>query len=123
MRKAAILSLVIAMLFIAACKGSGEPVVYGKWQVSRVERGGDIMEGGSFKGSRYEFRKDGTVQATNERGDTVTSGFEHAGDSLIYTMQGQREVYVIDSLDDKNLWITAQVDGLETRIRMVKIDK
>ena len=120
----------VTVIFLAltmGCKTKEEPnYLLGRWKVFHVDRGGMIIGGKGFKGTEYDFRKNGTVFAeavSNANVDTMTSKYEHRGDTLIYIslVSQATEAYHIDSLTSTRLVISNNADGIPTRIRMLKM--
>ncbi len=95
----------------------------GDWRVFYVDRGGTIIGGRKFHGTAYTFRENGTVFAETHKGDTVTSRFEHKGDTLKYLGNGVEESYHLDTLNNERLVMSAEIDGIPTEIRMMRRKK
>jgi hypothetical protein len=121
--------VVMLLLLATACKPKEEPnLLLGKWKVFYIDRGGMIIGGRGFKGTEYTFRDNGTVfaQATsNNNQDTLTSKYEKRGDTLVYIslVTQAEEAYRIDSLTDARMVLFANIDGIPTQVRMLKLKK
>ncbi len=120
--------LLLGILILTGCKGEEPNYLIGKWKVFHINRGGMIVGGRGFKGTEYEFRENGTVfgQGTsNNNQDTLTSRYLHRGDSLVYIslVTQAEEAYHIDSLTESRLVISANIDGIPTRVSMLKLKK
>ena len=97
----------------------------GQWKVVYVDRGGMILSGPTFKGTQYTFRDNGLVFAENYNGDTLTSGYRQHGDTLTYMGIANpiQESYHVDTLTFEKLVLSAEIDGIPTKIRMYKRKK
>lgn len=96
-------------------------MIVGKWEVFRVQRDGEDIGGGRFKGSYYTFDAEGRALAISPMGDTVTSRYELHGDTLTYIGDRIREDYRLDSLNEKRLQLSHANDGIATVLNMVKV--
>jgi hypothetical protein len=116
------LALFFPLLLLAeSCEEELKPSVVGKWEVFYINRGGTILGGRKFKGTTYVFRENGTVFAQTPNGDTLTSNYRHSGDTLAYLGRGLEEVYHLDTLKPERLVISAEIDGIPTEIRMLRV--
>jgi hypothetical protein len=97
----------------------------GQWKTIYVDHGGTLLYGPTFKGTMYTFRPNGTVFAESHKGDTLTSMYKLNGDTLTYIAIGTlaEEVYHVDTLQPFKLVISAQIDGIPTKIKMAKRKK
>lgn len=95
-------------------------LLLGKWKVSVVERGGELIGGAGFNGSQYEFRADSTVVAMSS-GDTISVQYGRSGQSLIYKFDQGNERYRIDELNETTLKIFSDVDGVPTTSTLVRV--
>ncbi len=120
--------VVLTMILSFGCKAEKQNLIVGKWKVFHINRGGMIIGGRGFKGTEYEFRENGTVfgQGTsNSNQDTLTSKYLQRGDSLIYVslVTQAEEAYHLDTLTESRLVISANIDGIPTKVSMMKLKK
>jgi hypothetical protein len=118
----------LTFFFLLSSLGCSTPqpsLILGQWKVIYVDHGGTILQGRSFKGTQYTFRENETVFAESHKGDTLTSRYRLQGDSLTYVaiMTQVEETYHVDTLSALKLVISAEIDGIPTLIRMVKLKK
>jgi len=95
-------------------------LLLGKWKVSVVERGGELVGGAGFNGAQYEFRADSTVLAMSS-GDTISVQYGRSGQALIYKFAEGNERYRIDELSETTLKIFSDVDGIPTTSTLVRV--
>lgn len=118
----ALAGMMALLLLVFACQEPKKDQLIGNWKVFYVNRGGTILGGRKFNGTSYQFRKNGTVFAESARGDTLTSRFVRSDDTLKYIGTGLEEVYHIDTLNASRLVISAEIDGIPTEIRMLRLE-
>ena len=122
------ITVLLALTVFIGCKSEEPNHLIGKWKVFHIDRGGMIIGGRGFKGTEYEFRENGTVfgQGTsNNNQDTMTSRYVQRNDTLVYIslLTQAEEAYHIDSLTESRLVISSNVDGIPTKVSMLKLKK
>ncbi len=119
--------LFFCLLTVAIGCGAAEKPndLLGHWKVVYVDHGGIILSGPSFKGTQYTFRDNGLVFAESHKGDTLTSGYRLEQDTLTYMgiANPVEESYHVDTLTFEKLVLSAEIDGIPTKIRMYKRKK
>jgi hypothetical protein len=117
------------MMGLVGCKSNGPAeLLIGKWEVFRLDHGGTIMDGPSFKGTFYDFREDGKVlgiTGSNHGQDSVLSQYTIQNDSLQYASMTTNEhaVYHIDTLTTARLILSINIEGIPTTLTMRKVKK
>lgn len=114
--------ILASLLFSCGDAQSEAPkdLLIGKWKVSVVERGGELIGGAAFNGAQYEFRSDSTVLAINTT-DTVQVQYGRSEQALIYRFPEGNERYRIDELSETTLKIFSDADGIPTTSTLVRI--
>lgn len=120
-------ALCFASLLILGCEtGTKAPEIdpiIGEWQIFYVNRGGTILGGRKFHGTKFTFHEDGTVFTESYQGDTNTTRYAHHGDTLKYIGNEVEENYHLDTLNQERLVMSAEIDGIPTEIRMMRQNK
>jgi hypothetical protein len=117
------------MMGLVGCKSNGPAeLLLGKWEVFRLDHGGTITDGPSFKGTTYDFREDGKVlgvTASNRGQDSALSRYAVRNDSLQYASMttNERAVYHIDTLTTARLVLSMNIEGIPTILTMRKVKK
>jgi hypothetical protein len=115
-------ALTWSCLVLVGCKSQPAPdLLKGKWKVVHVLSGSQEYGGPTFQGADFHFRENGTVLVTQASGDTTVSRYEQRGDTLIYLKPDGQERYHVDSLTANKMVITADLQGMPTRIRMQRL--
>ena len=116
--------ILATILLTQGCKAQPEQdLLLGEWKVFHIKRGGEEIGGPRFKGSTFHFRPDGIVYATAPSGDTTSTPYIRNGDTLIYTAPEIDERYHIDTLDNAQLVISAELQVIPTTVSMTRIQK
>ena len=111
--------LMASLLLGFGCQAEPEKDhLLGHWQVEAVTQDGQDIVGKGFRGTHYNFRKDGIVLSWNQDADTTDVQYVRSGDTLFWVTQGRNVAYMIDSLNADFLQISADIDGINSVVGM-----
>lgn len=123
MQRISTILIVSTLLSFAACKSSEQrDLLLGHWQVEQVFQDGQSIVGKGFQGTHYDFRADGIVASWNQKGDTNDVQYLRRADTLFWVTQGENVAYMIDSLDENYLQLSARLDGINSVVGMRRRD-
>ena len=117
--------LLALLVWIGGCTTTEEAAnhLIGNWQITWVQKDGEVISGPGFHGTKFEFRQNGTVRTEDHKGDTSLVQYQQSADSLVYIFEGGKEIYSLDTLSHNYLQMTVLSGPNQTTLRMRKLKK
>lgn len=117
--------LIMVFLFANACQDDchlkNPEMLYGRWKVFHINRGGEVIGGPGFNGTEFTFTEQGKVKSETPKGDTASVNYVRNCDTLVYTYPEGEERYRIDSLGQERLRLSGDLQGIPTVINLLRV--